>query len=136
MRAKDYLLVSSQLDHDKDGREVSRPLQVAVTAILCEMAHVDENLDRKEYELIIRALTHQFHLMDEEAEELREIACVLIEDKAKVDEFLDEINEHFNEEQRMKICSLVEAVAEADGLIDSFETLFGRYVRERLKLPS
>ncbi|MCB0329887.1 MAG: TerB family tellurite resistance protein [Bdellovibrionales bacterium] len=134
MKPKDFFFSETTLDHDKSGEELSARLKVAVAVILCEMAHVDDNLDHTEFDFIIRALDHQFHLMDEEAEALREIATELIKDKSKVDEFLDLINEHFSLEQRQKVYELAVEVAKADGIFDKFERFFSSYIHGRLGL--
>lgn len=132
MDPKDFLVPSSELDHDSEGDRLAFRLKVAVTSILCEMAHVDDHFHKSEFAKIIELVDHQFHLMDEEAEQIREISEILIKDKAKVDEAIDAINQHFSQIQKEKICEMAWSVAKADGIIDKYEEFFLNYLQDRL----
>ncbi len=134
MDPKDYLLPPQSFDREEEEKSLAFRLQVAVTSLLCEMAHVDDHFDKTEFERIIQLTVHQFQIMDDEAERLREIAEVLIQNKAKVDQALDTVNEHFSLEQKKKVSEMASAVAEADGVIDKYEQFFLNYLKGRLGL--
>ena len=124
------------LAHDKDGREVTQGLQVAVIALLTKMAYVDGAHDVREYQETIRLAVREFALIDAQAGELRAIAEFLLRDRKQLEEFIDQINEHFDLTQREHIAKLVWKIALADGRIDKIEIKFNEYVRSRLELPS
>ncbi|MCB0332275.1 MAG: TerB family tellurite resistance protein [Bdellovibrionales bacterium] len=134
MDPKDYLLPPQGFDQEEEEKDVAFRTQVAVASLLCEMAHVDDHFDKSEFERIIQLIVHQFHIMDEEAERIRELAEVLIQDKSKVDLALDTINAHFSVEQKKKVSEMASAVAEADGVVDKYEQFFLNYLKGRLGL--
>ena len=134
MRAKDYSIPKTEIDHNAEGKQASRQLIIAVAAILSEMAYADDALDLSEFKRIIHMMGHEFNLMDEESEEIREIAEGLIQDRSKVDEFIDHINHQFSLQQKSKVYDMAWAVAQADGKLDDYEQFFATYLRGRLGL--
>jgi len=134
MHTEDYVLPETEISHDAKGKQASRQLEIAVAAILCEMAHADDALDSSELERIVRMMEHEFHLTDEESEEIREVAENLIQDKSKIEEFIDRINHQFSLEQKQKIYDMACAVAQSDGKIDDYEQFFATYLCARLGL--
>ena len=120
-RIKDYLIIESSLDKDKQGRDLDRKLQVAIVAVLCFMGHVDKRFVSSEFDTIIRAIGRQFHFMDDESAYLIEIASVLLKDPTKIEESIALLNEHLSDEQRKLVLEMAWNVALADGHVEASE---------------
>ena len=134
MLTKDYFITKTEIDHDAEGNETPRQLKIAVAAILCEMAHADDEIDRVESAKIMDMMGNEFHLEPEDSEYIREVAEVLVEDRSKIEEFIDHINHYFSLEQKNKIYDMAWAVAQADGKLDTYEKFYARYLRVKLGL--
>jgi uncharacterized tellurite resistance protein B-like protein len=134
MPTKDYFFTKTEIDHDITGNETPRQLKIAVAAILCEMAHADDTIDRVESAKIMAMMDKEFHLERDESEDIRRVAEMLIEDRSKIDEFIDHINLHFAPEQKNKVYDMAWAVAQADGNLDTYEKFFAKYLRVKLEL--
>jgi len=120
-RIKDYLIIESSLDKDKQGRDLDRKLQVAIVAVLCFMGHVDKRFVSSKFDTIIRAIGRQFHFMDDESAYLIEIASVLLKDPTKIEESIALLNEHLSDEQRKLVLEMAWNVALADGHVEASE---------------
>lgn len=133
-RIKDYFLAETTLDHDKEGGALDRRLQVAIVVVLCFMGHVDAYFVTKEFDIIVRIVSREFHLMDDEASELVEIAQILLKNPTKLQESIALLNEHLSEEQRKHVLSIAWNVALADGLIQNAEENLWRKLQGALQI--
>lgn len=122
------------LERDRDGNFTSRSTHIAVVALLTAMAGIDKEYHPDEFTEVVRVMAHEFHLMDEEAGDLRDIADFMIRDLKSLDIFVDTINKHYSPPQKERVLELVWQVARADGRIDAAETRLAEKIRARLKL--
>ena len=104
------------LDLDQDGRPTSQRLNVCVVALLWEMACVDGPLNQQEFVEIIKEMDRDFHLMHYESAELIEIVELLAREGCQLNDFIRDVNENFDLEQREHLYDLIMAVAEVDGI--------------------
>lgn len=109
-------------------------MQIAVALLLWEMAGADEERNRDEYLRVIRAIDHEFHLMDEESARLVETANILRKQHRELEEALAEIIRGYNPEQRLHLCDLLIEIAKADGKIEATEDDLAKYLHDKLRV--
>jgi len=107
------------------GREVAGnhrdELEIAVAALLVEIAAVDNSLDEAERRLIRQLLERRFGLSAEEADALEAAAERRADDSAQLFGFARTINDRLPRERRLDVIELLWEVAYADGVLDPLE---------------
>ena len=131
---KDFLSAKTPLEQDSSGLEATHSARLAVAALLWEMAHIDGSIDKEEFNAVIKALDHEFHLMDSDAVELVDIVDFLRRTNQQLERFIEEINASYNREQRSHLVDLLWQIAESDGRIDRYEREFVQLIRNKLSL--
>lgn len=132
--AKELFVPDQELTRDKHGNPVEMRLQVAVVALLSQMAHADGHLSKEELAEVIRLMVKEFHLMDDQANDLRQIAEFLIRERGEIDSFIEEINTHFTPTQKEHIITLVVKIATVDDDFDQSEKDYAERLRILLQL--
>ncbi len=135
MRYRDIASAQTFLELDVHGNPADRRLRVCVLLLLWEVARADGEVSKEEFQEIIRQACHEFHLMDQEAGELVEVAACLDSEQPRFDEFIGEVNRRFDREQREHLFSLLVGVAKADRHYSMDEQSFLAVVRDKLNLP-
>ena len=130
----DYFFPPELLEVDSEGYDTDRMTRVAVVGLLVEMSRVDSSFEQSEFSKLIEIITHEFHLMDDEAEELREMAQILLQEKSAVDDFVDIINKEFNTQQKEYLIELVSKVAKSNYKIDPLENAFIIFLKMQFEL--
>lgn len=116
------------------GSDTDKRIQVAASALLVEMAKVDDEFSEEEGERIISLLKKEFGLTDEIALELVEMAE--LELKASVDlwQFTSLINTNYSPDEKIKLMELVWRVIYADGKLDKHEDYLVKKIAKLLNL--
>ncbi len=130
MSAKTYL------GSDRHGVPADTQLQVAIAAFLWEMANVDGELNREELSEMISAIEHEFQIMGDEASQILSVAEFLMKERKRTDEFLQQLNDRLDSDQRNHLFQILMRVANADGFIDQREEHFANEMKERLNLAA
>lgn len=123
------------LEKDAEGKNADKRLCLSAAAILWEMANSDGHLHHEELMEMIRALNHEFHLMDQESGDLLEITRILRAQRGDIEAFIQELNNRLDPKQRQHLFDLVEQIAEADGVRHNNEVEFATALRSKLRLP-
>ncbi|MCB0359024.1 MAG: TerB family tellurite resistance protein [Bdellovibrionales bacterium] len=131
---KDFFEGSAPLRLDKAGKPAARDVVIATVIVLLELAHQDKEFSEEEFTQIIRGLNREFGLSDAEAGMVMEIADYARKNPERGSEATRVINEHFSDEQKEHILSMLWRVVLADGLVDAFETRYAVLLRTRLNL--
>lgn len=126
--------IGSALEVDANGRPTDKNLHVAAAVLLVEVAGSDDHIAPQEAEAVVKMMSQQFGLDEEEIPELIKLAVVAKKEKGKIDEFLKAINDRLNEEQRQRLFAMVWKVVLADGKIDQGEERLAVAIRYRLQL--
>lgn len=117
---------------DTDERGVEHRLQLATAAVLIEMSRADTVRRASELETIERGIADKFDLSPEETQQL----IALAEEEAKLSvsdfDFVQLINQHFSQPQKLRIVELLWAVAYADDHLDKHEEHYVRRIAELL----
>ena len=126
--------IGSALEVDGTGRPTEENLHVAAAVLLVEVAGSDDHIAPQEAEAVVKMMSQQFGLDEEEIPELIKLAVVAKKEKGKIDEFLKAINDALNEDQRKRLFAMVWKVVLADGKIDQGEERLAVAIRYRLQL--
>lgn len=133
-RLRDFFRGTASLQESTTGEPTNRDIQIATAVLLLETAGKDEDYAPEEVNLIFDAMESYFGLASEDAQEVIEIAESSRQQKGKIDEFVQIINQNFSPEQRQLIFALAWRVICADGQIDKFEQRFSTQLKFRLQL--
>lgn len=123
------------LERDHLGNPTNRSTRLAVVAILSAVTKVDGIFEKREFIELIRTIDQEFHLLDEEAEELREVADFLIRSGTRIEDFVDQLRADYDREQLEYLLTLVWRLIKADGRFMKSEEQFAQILRRRLGLP-
>jgi uncharacterized tellurite resistance protein B-like protein len=133
-KIKNFLEGETQLDKTRDGDEVDRELMVAIGVLMLQMAGADNDFAPEEVQSCFRSLEKQFGLSDADAMKILEEADSCRDDKEKVSQLIDALNQKYNEGQRQLILALIWKVVVADEKIEKYELRIANQVRVRLQL--
>ena len=133
-RIKDFFNKNISEEGAEAGPDADRRIQVAASALLVEMARVDDEFSEEEGERIISLLKKEFGLTDELAQELVDMAE--LELKASVDlwQFTSLINTNYSPDEKIKLMELVWRVIYADGKLDKHEDYLVKKIANLLNL--
>ena len=120
---------------DDNGNISKKKLAVCVATLLLEMAYVDDEFHKKEYEEVIKQLSKAYDFLDEESAETVDIVRYLRSEEPEVEGFINLVKNTYSEPQKEDIYNLILEVAIADGKVVPEEIQFSRVVREKLGLP-
>ena len=106
-------------DHTEEVSEHS--LQLATTALLVEMMKADTAVSDEERRAVVKTIQSQFHLNDEETNELLQVAEEKIRKATGYFEFTSLINKGLSYEQKVKVIEHLWEIAFADSRLDKYE---------------
>ena len=120
----------------EEEREENRAqkIQVATCALLLEVANSDDEFSEIERENIVRILEENFHLSDEYAQELIELAEKERKERIDLWGFTRLINENYSLEEKIRVIELVWKVIYSDGKLDKYEDHLAHKLSKLLKL--
>lgn len=114
-------------DEQPEGGEAGKPeLQVAVCALLLEMAHVDFDYDPSERETIIAVLSKRFGLGQAETGELLALAEAGRAAYPELSPFIATINKAYGGQEKFDLLVMLWQVILADKRLDAYEQLLMR----------
>lgn len=122
------------LGTDKSGNPIDEDLIIATTVILVELAGADQDIAPEEAVEICNMIEEQFSVKTDRIPQLVEMAIGLRKKKGKIDEFIQEINEKFDQRQKLVVLAMIWKVVIADGEIDKFEQRFATQMKFRFEL--
>ncbi len=118
----------------KTGAAVGRDLQIGVAAVLLELSGRDDDYAPEEVGTILRTLTAQFEIEKEAMLEIVTLADRDRKNKEQLSECIRNINDSYNDSQKITILSLLWQVLIADGKVDKAESRYIEQMRNRLRL--
>ena len=132
-KIKEFFSSDTDLQVTADGTATTKDIQVATAVLLLEIAGADEDFAPEEVQACFRTMETQFGIDDSDTLSLMEDAQRARE-SAKVDVFINAVNENFSKEQKQKVVAMLWKVILADNLVDKYEQRFVSKVRKRLEL--
>ncbi|MBV9858676.1 MAG: TerB family tellurite resistance protein [Alphaproteobacteria bacterium] len=110
-------------------------LQLALSALLVEVAHSDDRFDEKERAVVARLLERRFSLPPAQARALLEAAERTADRSAELFHFTRIINERLSVEERIELIEMLWEVTYADGVLDKFEDALLRRIGGLIYVP-
>lgn len=113
-----------------DGRQ----LALAATALMVQLAQVDNDQDTRELQVIVDCAAKAHGLTRDEAEQILNSALGKAEDATSLYEFTGQINEALSQEEKQVLLENIWQVALADDRIDKYEEHLIRRIADLLHL--
>lgn len=114
---------------------LERRLQMATAALMVEMLHVDERVTAEEEVKLHHILKQRFELSDDEIEILIDLANVEKHEATDYYTFTSLLNEHYSQQQKIKLVEDLWQLAYADRELDKYEEHLLRRLSELLHVP-
>ena len=124
--------ILSKTKKEDDGHK--KKSEVAICALLIEMAHFDEDFHKNEKEIILNMIENKFALTVDEADELMKIADEEREKSIDLWAFTKLIRENYSKEERIQLLEMLWKVAYADGQIEGEEDFLLHKLAKMLKI--
>jgi uncharacterized tellurite resistance protein B-like protein len=109
--------------------------QLAVAALLVEVAMADHQFSDAELQNLGVILTHKFALSHEELDELINLAKNETNHATSLHQFTQLINQHCSVEEKFKLMKAMWEMAYADGNLDKYEDYIIRKVADLIYVP-
>ena len=110
-------------------------LQLAASALMVEMIHVDETVTDQENEKIRVLIKQRFELDETEIEDLIGLAHNEKHEATDYFAFTSLLNTHYTQQQKIKLVEDLWHIAYADGELDKYEEHLLRRLSELLHVP-
>ena len=114
---------------------LERRVQMATAALMVEMIHVDEQVTTEEDDKLRHLLRQRFNLDNSEIESLVDLAHAEKHEATDYYVFTSLINEHYTQEQKIKLVEDLWQLAYADHGLDKYEEHLLRRLAELLHVP-
>ncbi|SFR49384.1 Uncharacterized conserved protein, tellurite resistance protein B (TerB) family [Marinobacter daqiaonensis] len=112
----------------------SHQLAVAATALMVQLARVDNNEDDRELETIINCAVRVHEVTEDEARAILEDGLAHADDSTSLYEFTGVLNEQLSQPSKQKVLESIWRVALADDRIDKYEEHLIRRMADLLHL--
>jgi uncharacterized tellurite resistance protein B-like protein len=109
-------------------------LHLATAALLLELANVDQQMDDKEQQVLMRILETKLQLDKEPLQNLWELAHAEQREATSIFQFTSLINTEYSHAERVQLLQYMWEVAFADGRVDRYEEHLIRKVADLLYL--
>lgn len=109
--------------------------QVAVAALLVEVAIADHHFSNQELDSLAQSLTLKYSLASEEISELVSLAKTEANHATSLHQFTQLINQYCNNDEKFKLLKAMWEVAYADGNLDKYEDYLIRKVADLIYIP-
>jgi uncharacterized tellurite resistance protein B-like protein len=120
---------------DSPSKETSEHnLRVATAALLLEIAGVDEEFTEEERSVIIKALKDHFEVTTDEVDEILRATKRELDQQIDLYYFTNQINEHFDKDQKIEIIELVWRVIYTDDHLNGHEDFLVHRFAKLLRL--
>lgn len=107
---------------------------VAATALMVQLARVDNDEDERELQAIVEAAIKAHGVSRKEAEDILADALSHADDATSLYEFTGQINEHLSQERKQTLLESIWMVALADERVDKYEEHIIRRIADLLHL--
>ena len=132
---------SQQADANKDpasspsDRQGEMRVPIATAVILLEVAHADGDFSQEEQNRIVEILKREFHLDDEELQEILHLSDEERKESIDIWHFTKIINDQYSDEEKYRIIESVWRVIYADGHLDKYEDCIVHKLSNLLHIP-
>lgn len=117
------------------GPSATPSLELATAALLVETLRADSSVDEAERAAALGALREKFGISDADAQALIDLAEQEVAQANDRYQFTSLINEHYSQEQKIRIIELMWRIAYADAQLTGAEQHTVRKIAELLHVP-
>lgn len=135
LRIKQFFETRLAITAETPADDIEHKLKLTCAILMLEMIHVDEHADESEEKIIREILQQQFDISDDETEELLAMAHEEKLGAISYYKFTSLINQHYSQQQKIKLVEQLWAIAYADKVIDRFEEHLVRKLADLLHIP-
>lgn len=96
-------------------------IRVATCALFLEIAGTDNEFSEEERQSILAIMRNEYGLSAEEAKSIAREAAGELKKSVDVWRFTNAVNEHYNEDEKLRVVELLWRVVYADGKLDAHE---------------
>ncbi len=121
--------------NEEQKQTSTEELHLAAAALMLEVATVDQNLDEREVNAVLKRLQQHLQLPEKTTHTLLDLAKEQQSKATSLYQFTHLINEHFSEEEKYSLIVDMWSVAYADNDIDKYEEYIIRRVAELIYVP-
>lgn len=128
------LLFPEAGEEGRSGDPDHHQLAVAATALMVQLARIDNDEDQRELETIVDCAVKVHQVTPEEARKILDDALNHADDSTSLYEFTGQLNEQLSQDAKQRVLESIWRVALADGRIDKYEEHLIRRMAELLHL--
>jgi len=118
----------------RSGDERGHDVRIATCALLLEIANIDGEFSEDEQRHIVSILKAEYRLSDEYAAALMEAAREELDRSIDLWRFAQRINEHYSEEDKVRIIEMIWRIVYVDGTLDKHEDYLVHKLSKLLRL--
>ena len=120
------------LPEEDDGQNKDHCLRLATAALLIEMTRADYEVKAVEQEQLISVLQQRFSISADETIELMSLAELEADQATSYHEFTSLMNQHYSQQDKVRVIEMLWEVAYADGEIEKYEDFLVRKIADLL----
>lgn len=98
-----------------------KKLQIAACALFIELAKADGEFSEEEKQFIVSEMNKTFNLDNQCTNELLELAELVVKDSVSIYEFTGIINQHFTQEEKLKLLESLWRLIYQDEKLNAYE---------------
>lgn len=106
---------------EKKASNHEKRLQIAACALFIELAKADGEFSEEEKQFIVSEMNKTFNLDNQCTNELLELAELVVKDSVSIYEFTGIINQHFTQEEKLKLLESLWRLIYQDEKLNAYE---------------
>lgn len=119
-------------DKSMDSLEKQELIRMAAAVLFVEVMHADHQVDKRERQIVMRALLESFSLSRKDAEELLQQAEERVKDVTSLHEFTSLLHSRLSNEEKVMLVEQIWRIILADNDVDKYEEHLVRRIAELL----
>jgi len=123
---------NATVDKTVSSMDKEELIRMAAAVLFVEVMHADHQIDKRERQVIKRALLESFSLSKQDAEELLQQAEIRVKDVTSLHEFTSLLHGRLTNEEKVMLIEQIWRIILADDNVDKYEEHLVRRIAELL----
>jgi uncharacterized tellurite resistance protein B-like protein len=123
---------NATVDKTVSSMDKEELIRMAAAVLFVEVMHADHQIDKRERQVIKRALLESFSLSKQDAEELLQQAEIRVKDVTSLHEFTSLLHGRLTNEEKVMLIEQIWRIILADDYVDKYEEHLVRRIAELL----
>jgi uncharacterized tellurite resistance protein B-like protein len=123
---------TAAMDRSMGSVDKQELIRMAAAVLFVEVMHADHKIDKRERQVVKRALLESFSLSRKDAEELLQQAEDRVKDVTSLHEFTSLLHSRLNNEEKVMLIEQIWRIILADDDVDKYEEHLVRRIAELL----